>query len=477
MKVCYYNWVDFDDEMKRGGGVTVYQKNIIDSSPTSYFISSGVYYTPPFNRVFYRVDGRKARIYNSPVLAPAHLSFGSDEQVNCEALEAVFINLIREYKGFDILHFNNLEGISANLLKKLKTEFPFMKIVISIHNYYPFCSQVNLWYKEKSNCLDYHNGRKCIGCVLPSHTPQAIKKAYFLGDFLKGLGIKEGGRVFNAIWGFAYRLNMILKSLKPNKKSPANLENNKFDLLHLSEKYKVRRDVFVNLINDYVDGVITVSDRVKELCIHFGVSSELCQTMYIGTQHAKYWEDPKWSINRNKTDIFTIAYLGYMRKDKGFPFFIEALREIDKDISSRIKIVVAAKKDDYLFSELVSVSENFYSLEYYDGYNHSNINSILEHVSLGIVPPLWEDNLPQVAVEFHCRRIPILTSSTGGAKELHNSNEKFIFTSGDVLSFKEKLEGLVINDIDINEYISSSRVPVSMKEHISELHEYYKNLV
>lgn len=479
MKICYYNWVDFDDELNRGGGVTVYQRNIMNSNKDNYFISAGVYYAPPFNKVFYKVNGdnhRMARIYNSPVVAPAHISYGSGEQVKNKELENCFVALIKKYDGFDIVHFNNLEGVTAELLTRLKKEFPKMKIVVSIHNYYPFCSQVNLWYREQENCKDFYNGKRCLTCVQPNYSESSVKKAYFLGDFLRKYGIKDGSFLFRNIWHFSYKLNSFLGVIKRLfTKSKCNNYSNKFDTLELGKKFEFRRNRFVDIFNKYVDGVITVSDRVKELCIDFGVNPKLCKTLYIGTQHYKYWNMSEWD-HKNNDQVFTISYLGYMRKDKGFPFLLDALNEIDDDISKHIKLVVAAKKDEAFFNKLLEVSERFYSLEYYDGYNHKNIDDILNNVSLGVVPPLWEDNLPQVAIEMHCRRIPILTSSTGGAKELHNSNKEFTFISGDKYSFKEKLEALFNQGIDRKAYFSTCKEPLSMEKHLTELKEYYSNL-
>ena len=49
MKILFYNWVDYLDDEKRGGGVSVYQKNVIEALDASgeaecSFISSGISY-------------------------------------------------------------------------------------------------------------------------------------------------------------------------------------------------------------------------------------------------------------------------------------------------------------------------------------------------------------------------------------------------------------------------------------------------
>ena len=164
-----------------------------------------------------------------------------------------------------------------------------------------------------------------------------------------------------------------------------------------------------------------------------------------------------------------------MRRDKGFEFLLYALKHIDDSISKKIKLVVAAKRVDHLLDDLMRTSRKFHSLKYYDGYNHDSLNVILENVDLGIIPPLWEDNLPQVAIEIHSRKIPLLTSNTGGASELHNSNNNFVFKSGDIWDFKDKLEDLVKNGIDYEDYFSNILSPISMKIHIQELFQVYRS--
>jgi hypothetical protein len=49
MKVLYYNWVDYLDDEKRGGGVTQYQYNVLkeldrQTGIEAVFLSSGISY-------------------------------------------------------------------------------------------------------------------------------------------------------------------------------------------------------------------------------------------------------------------------------------------------------------------------------------------------------------------------------------------------------------------------------------------------
>ena len=49
MKILFYNWIQFDKKNNFGGGVNVYQKNLIEyfishTDDEIYFLSSGVDY-------------------------------------------------------------------------------------------------------------------------------------------------------------------------------------------------------------------------------------------------------------------------------------------------------------------------------------------------------------------------------------------------------------------------------------------------
>lgn len=480
MNICYYNWVDFDDNLKRGGGVTVYQNNIMNAASCTkdkfYFIASGVYYKPPFNRVSYEINGDRARIYNSETLAPSHLSFYSKSQVEGEDTANAFVDIIKKWGDVDIIHFNNLEGLPVEVLKLLKEQCPNIKIVFSVHNYYAFCPQVNLWHDEKENCLDFNDGKNCIGCVHKLPAYKYLSKQYFLQDLMKRFKLDRYSWLNKIYWKILYTLNDCRKffiSLKENRfnsndKQPINTGN-------IAKQFLDRREIFKEYINKYVDLVIPVSFRVEELCRDFGIITKI-KTLYIGTRHYEYFRKTEERKFLDFDGVMTIAYLGYMRKDKGFGFFLDALNALDKESASKIRLIIAARKDHNFYDRLMKISRKFESLIYYDGYTPNNIDSILESVDLGIVPPLWEDNLPQVAIELHARHIPILTSDTGGQSELHGRNKMFTFKSGNVKDFNNHLRSILRERYNKDQYFSNALKPLSMEEHIKELFSEYQSL-
>jgi hypothetical protein len=106
-------------------------------------------------------------------------------------------------------------------------------------------------------------------------------------------------------------------------------------------------------------------------------------------------------------------------------------------------------------------------------YNHGEFKSILTGCHLGIVPVLWDDNLPQIAIEMVAYGVPVLTSSAGGAKELCD-NDLFIFESGNTTEFIKKLTHFVDKPTDLKKYWKYHKGLVTLPQHWNELRPLFK---
>lgn len=464
--------------MRNVGGVSVYQRNILDffnkhqSNIWEVFeICSGVYYRSPFNKCFAEKDGNTYKLFNSKVIAPAHASFGSLYQFEDSETEDCFIGILRNIGvgDGDVIHFNNIEGVPVHLLARIKEIFK-VKIIISAHNYYMICPQVNLWTSSNANCSGFNDGWKCIGCVWKTKG-EDIKKFYE-----KNCSKAEGADWWNKTlsrWkrSFNKRKAKIIKYL--SKSDEVSEKEIVFIDYESNAKYfSDRREYFLKIINKYADLILAVSDRVRDILVLIGYDKHKIKVSYIGTdQYALYSE----SVDVARRQKFKIAYMGYMRQDKGFYFFLESLANMPFSMTKNIDLVVAARSEEYGRQRLFELSKKFKSFSYYNGYNRDQEDDILDGVDLGVICPLWEDNLPQVAIEMHCRGIPILTSDVGGASELHKKNEDFIFKSGDVEDFILKFTKIFKGEVDLSQYYKNRLRPLSIEEHIHKLVDMYKN--
>lgn len=467
MKILYYNWIQFDNEKNKGGGVNIYQRNVIDyliknTEHEVYFLSSGWKYNPFFKNSYIRKTkncyGSKCKSYeiiNSSIMAPALAIYMNPQKfIEDDACYKMFNKFLEEHGPFDVIHINNIEGISVNVLK-LKEKYSNTKFIISIHNYQPICP-LNQYFQNHNNkiCYDFNNGEECLKCfeVLPNKKEYCKKCRNYYDDVL--IGYKKFLRIPLKLFSlvFQYRSKTFIGS-----KSTM-----------VAEQYAKYRKYNIEMFNKYADSILAVSERVRNIMIENGINSDKIITSYIGTKFAE--KELKRSV-ANIVKPFTIAYLGYERVDKGFFFFIDSLSKLDENIAKNINIVLAVSKihkenyEDKL--------KNFNQVIVYNGYTHNNLPDILKTVNLGVVPVLWEDNLPQVSIEMVALGVPILCSDFGGASELCKS-ELFKFKGGNEEDFIAKLINLVDNPNLLQKYWQNHPDLMTMENHINEIINVYR---
>ncbi|MHB1425186.1 MAG: glycosyltransferase [Gemmataceae bacterium] len=482
LKILYYNWVDFEDERQRGGGVSIYQRNLIDAATQRgeevWFFSSGVCYSPfsrrPFLReVKARKEGvRKFEIVNSTILSPGQEAFGQDVATS-PRMEPLFADFLREHGPFDVVHFNNLEGIPVSFLRLARAHYPQAKIIYSVHNYFAFCPQVNLWFQERAACRDFRDGRKCVNCLIQPLHPRGAQRLYRLENCLRKLGIppqsfvdrfinwfvfgvvRSGYHLARAVYrgeGLATKVPQLSCVSRQPTQAKAILDPAE------AARFAARRRVFVDALNTYTDHILAVSRRVAELTVGFGIDPAKVQTFHIGTRFAERLRvsEPRPSgsgiLNRSptgaaqpKSEILRIAYLGYMRLDKGFYFYLKALKSMPAPLARRLALTFAAKiTDPHAYQTIKRMAHRFASVAFHDGYTHTQLADMLSHIDLAVVPVLWEDNLPQVAIECVASGVPILTSNRGGAQELLGCRD-LVFQAGSHADFHAKIRNILDN--------------------------------
>ncbi|MEE2946324.1 MAG: glycosyltransferase [Pseudomonadota bacterium] len=480
LKVLLYNWADAFDPAGSGGGVTVYQRNLIKAfqdweevevhslcSGTSYDLTPN---TPPRWELCHRWQGptsvRRFRIVNSGVLAPAHADFGAPTQVDEDQTRECFFDFLKKTGPYDVVHFNNLEGLPASVLS-LKQNFPETKVIFSLHNYYPFCAQVNLWRNEAETCSGPGDGRRCVDCVSKVVSPTTRRAGYAIHERTDLIDLSDTGRI--ARW--TVRAARLFGRLRLwNARARSSLQSRD----RVATQFAGRAGRIVRFINENCDWVLCVSESVRRRAVSFGISPQIAATSYIGTKAADGIETPGFARKPSDADgTLTIAYLGYMRRDKGFFFLMDALERLPKALKARLRVVIAARTSDQTTAKRLKMLQcDLASLKHWDGYRHGQLDSILQGVHLGIVPVLWRDNLPQTAIEMHARGIPLLTSHLGGAKELCRRPE-LVFEAGCHDGFAERLTAIVRGEVGLKSYRDSVMQSPTMGAHIAELLRYY----
>lgn len=453
MKILIYNWDLLDG--KNGGGVVTYIKNLISGLISNkydvWFINSGLTYTSDKKlRIEKRTTsfGEKVHsfeIINSPVIAPSRQSGKNIElSLSDETVKLLFRDFIEKNGPFDVIHFNNLEGIPIKVLE-LKDLYRSTQFIYSAHNYYPICSRVNLWKDEQKGGItckgdDYS---ACVSCYKKqSNWIAKCQRAH-----------KQQNLVVNAL--------KVVNKFIHDKESSSVYENS--------------ARMMVNYLNKYIDTVIAVSYRVKEILSNKGVKPDKIKVLYIGTAVAEVQK--KMVAADVNANVFVITYMGYMRKMKGIDFFIEFIEKIPEDIKPKCEIRIIARyderRDHNRIDRINALSNDFYFIKLINGYTKENQMQLLEGTHLGVVPVLWEDNLPQVAIEQVAYGIPILTSDLGGAQEI-GRNPNFVFKANDVDDCTGKFLRIYHNRELLNDFYRTSINLISIEQHCDEILKVYE---
>lgn len=360
------------------------------------------------------------------------------------------IDFIHKCGGFDVIHLNNIEGLSLSCLE-IKKYFPNTKFIYSLHNYFPFCSRVDLVEDEdhQHNCnkVSYDD---CIACYRKTSYANTIKRRR-----LESIG----------------KLNVFNKAiLKIDRKLFKDKET-----ASLYEDFEKKN---IEYINKYVDCVLAVSNRVREIAINHGLLADKVKVSYIGTVVA---EDQNKQCNADIHQIpFNVIYMGYMREAKGFHFFLDCIEDLFNRVNNKddlyIKLVAKYKTRNNLkeLSKIKELKDKYKNIELINGYTKDNQKELLQGVNLGVVPVLWEDNLPQVAIEQMAYGVPIIVSDLGGAKELVN-NDDFIFEAGNKEEFITKVVDIINHREKLNAFWDKASNLTTMAQHMNEVLSYYSN--
>ena len=475
LKILIYNYAQPGEG--EGGGVSIYQRNLASAltglGHSVILLSSGMRYSIRGSHVsLRRMDDEKylrADLVNSPVVAPALATFYDlASYYTSEGLDHLPELLRKEFGDIDIFHFQNVEGLTYRVFTGIRSSFPDARLIYSVHNYNLICAQVHLWFQDQDVCVNYQNGYNCTRCLIneerrPHH--QTVRPFEVLITSQLGLP-----RTHLAVRVTRRLLRIAVQKTEIIVKRGFRLKEGRSSLTLDPNVYRIFRQRNVELCNQVFDQVLAVSKRTSDILSAYGVRPSRMAVSYIGTSHKSAFLKAK---KIESFEVLHLGYFGYARRDKGFFFFLDALESLPANIASQVELTVAASiKSAKVLTRLKTLRSRLRSVNYYNGFTHATLDRIIAPVNLGVVPVLWEDNLPQVAIEIVSRGIPILTSDRGGAGEIA-SNPDFSFKAGDVLSFNERLQSIVTGDLSLKAFWDSSIRIFSMEEHVADLMHFY----
>jgi glycosyltransferase involved in cell wall biosynthesis len=128
--------------------------------------------------------------------------------------------------------------------------------------------------------------------------------------------------------------------------------------------------------------------------------------------NARIISDSNKIFQRISNSDIVFGYIGTLAPNKGVQWLIEQFNKIS---SNSISLIIAGEGDSFYTNLLKNISANDTRISF-TGYVKSE--DFYPQIDVLIVPSTWNEPLGMVAIEACAHHIPVITSATGGLKEI-----------------------------------------------------------
>lgn len=520
MKILFYNWVQFDNPVMAGGGVTLYLRNVIEEllkreDVEVWFLSSGDRYDflnrkPRIVATGNAYDHPRLKTFtlvNSPVKAPAHDAFHAlDVWLRDTVTSGLIERFLHQHGPFDALHIHNLEGISGNVLTIPKGAH-LKRLFYTFHNYMPVCPQIELLYDNRLPCTDYRDGTRCMGCIAHNSRMRDLIAFQRVGGFIKRRGLAGhplGGFLFDCYAG----ARSFLKAGRNLLRDLSHGLRTGFRHWHLRPKQDALRRhgweadrttpaphriplargasdgaVFRQwregnglALRDHADGIFAVSDLCRDSALRFMPEGTRIDTLLlpidieIAPEARARLREGRAVARGPKDQGLTLSFIGYDIASKGLPFLIDALAAIDDPFyRENVNLLIVARFGDQRERQLAQLETRFRSVTVVPSYARDQLAKLSQMIDLNIVPSIWWETFNQVTVELARLGVPSLVSSNVGAKQTLPHPETFVFEAANAADLRDKLDRLVKDEALRASFFDAELQMPAMAAHIETL--------
>ena len=374
--------------------------------------------------------------------------------------DKLFIKLLKEINP-EIIHFHDIVGMPFSFVKIAK-KYSHAKVINTFHNYYYICPRRDLMHIDNSHCNLCLEGYICDDCkIYISNFKRKLNILKFLlwtysRNYIPN---KLYRRLLSLIQKFipAENLNFFTNSKMLNKN------------ISINKKKSLRAIYAIKVLNQYTDLNLSVSTDVKNIFTKFGVDEKNNIVMSIGTRASEVIKPSNKKLSKKS---LTFGYIGGPQSIKGLYLLIDAFNSLSSKYKNIQLMIYGVNKSSYEILNNRFVDNS--NIQFMGSYSYSDLNKILKNFDIGVVPPIWHDNAPQVVFELLSAKIPIIGSNIGGIPDfvLNNING-LLFSPGSIDDLKEKIVTIITNPSLILKYRNNIKPMKTMEEHVNELIDIY----
>jgi len=558
LRIALLGWARLSSQAWEGSGYNLsasdLARGLVMSGHEVFYMQSGVDYRI-FNRsprIVLREKWGGVACYdllNSPNLSPAFLNFQNmASETSNPAQSALVMDWLDEMR-VDVVHIHSLEGYGLDLIPAIRRGrsapdgrviSPRRHVVVTPHNYWYVCPQVDLLYAERSVCMDYEGGRRCVNCLAKVDKDQvkrsrAVRQTIeeFLGPYTAGVvrHMQESfgptlkrlrrGKLFERYYAGPMNPDRLVDPELPmgfegvsaeQMTSPADGQ-----VLHdlpladhehprvldacqpdTNERF-VRATHHLTVLNDYgkrrVTGVeslnaasmvIPPSRFLLKAHVAMGLIEAKARWVRLGQPHfdqinRRARRSPFYNVSpwdpRTATRAIRFGFYGTTRNNKGLEVLLQAIPLLEREVRQRCQFNIRAMGHDWGLRKRMSI---YPEVAFGGVYDMLQLISAGGEFDVGILPHIWFENSPLVMLEFlHAGKF-VIASNLGGPPDWIKPNVNgLLFTGGRPDELAAHITSIVVGDVRVTSprEIPEASVLQSYPAHVKEVDEIYQELV
>lgn len=532
LRIAFLGWAQLSLQERQGTGYNFYASELAAGLAARghcvFYLRSGLDYriggTPQIEAFEVWRGVECHHFFNSPNVSPAAENFRNmaAETHSPEAVRVVLAWLDRV--DAQIVHVHSLEGLSLDTLPAIRSSG--RAVVVTPHNYWCVCPQVDLLYQERELCVDYQGGRRCVDCVTardpalvrrrralrqafdktlgPGAVPTFRAQAAKLRARLRSVSSRPDNRgavdsrsAEDLLQGFTpssdgtfdHGLDLAPgESLPELGSSPLDANEHFLTAQHHVEsanEYGERRAMGVAAFN-HASAILAPSEFLRRTHAAMGVEEHRLRTIPYGSPGfdrirrralaSPFYDSRPWDA-RSATRPLRFAFHGTTRNNKGLLWLLRAIPLLETGIRQRCQFLIRAAGWDWPFRKVMSP---YPEVQFLGGYDALQLLAAGGDYEVGIMTHVWFDNLPLVMLEhLHAGKFVVTSRLGGPADWIVEPKNGMLYAAGHPEQLAACIAKLVNGDVPIpspREIHAASPLP-SFPEHLDVIESIYGELL
>lgn len=480
LSIAMLGWARLSSQAKEGSGYNLNKSELARglalSGHTVSYLASGMTYRLGLlgargPHIAHREDWGGVRCFdlrNAPNLSPAAMNFSNmREEMSSPTTTSLVLKWLDEV-GAQVVHVHSLEGFGLDLIGAM--EASGRAVVVTPHNYWYACPQVDLLHQEREVCEDYQGGKRCEHCM-PAVDAKKAKRLRSIGQSLEyRVGMYPADVVRKMVYGVKpfvkaiasgkFSRGQFQKALNPDAfgdpelalgfesvrgeqdtRIPRELaiapEEAGKDYARVpmdqNERVLMNRDRHLVVLNEYgerrragvaalnVASMVTPpSDYLRRVMVSMGVREDKTRWVRLGQPHfdqinrrarrSPFYRERPWDA-KLATRPLRFAFFGTTRANKGLEVLVRAIPLIAPELRRRCQIIIRAQGWEWPIRKRMA---EFPEVSVWGGYDLFQLMSSAGEYDIGILSHIWLENSPLVLLEnLHAGKF-VISSRLGG---------------------------------------------------------------